>query len=161
VNPDTVEKFIELVVASKKIFVFGVGRSGLAGQFLCVRLVQLGLDVHFIGDMTTPVIEKDDLTVLISNTGGTASVVSTANIAGRIGSKVVSVTAHADSNLANASDAVIHLPVPRDKERAANAPLGTLFEESTNLFFDSIVPLIMKRLEMTESDMRKRHAIWV
>lgn len=161
VDAGTTDKFIDLVVGSRKIFVFGVGRSGLSGQFFCVRLVQLGLDVHFIGDMTTPVIEKGDLTILISNTGKTASAVSTANIAGRIGSKVVSVTANADSNLANASDMVICLPIPKDRERAPNAPLGTVFEESANLFFDSVVPMIMKRLGMTESDMRKRHAIWV
>jgi 6-phospho-3-hexuloisomerase len=161
VDGSVIDKLIDLIVSSNTIFIYGSGRSGLSGQFFCVRLVQLGLDVHFVGDMTTPIIKKEDLTILISNTGQTMSAVQTANIARGIGSKVVSVTANMESKLANASDVVIHLPTVKDKERSTNAPLGTVFEESSNLFFDSIVPLIMERMNVTESDMRKRHAIWV
>lgn len=161
VDPDAVEKLIDLIISSKTVFIYGSGRSGLSGQFFCVRLVQLGLDVHFVGDMTTPIIRKEDLTILISNTGQTMSGVQTANIAKRIGSKVVSVTANPDSKMAVVSDVVIHLPSVKDKDKAVNAPLGTIFEESSNLFFDSIVPAIMEKLNVTESDMRRRHAIWV
>jgi len=161
VDPAAVDLLIDSIVSSKTVFVYGSGRSGLSGQFFCVRLVQLGLDVHFVGDMTTPIIKKEDLTILISNTGDTMSAVQTANIAKRIGSRVVAVTANVDSKLANASDIVIHLPVVKDKEKAVNAPLGTIFEESSNLFFDSIIPTVMTRLNVTESDMRRRHAIWV
>ena len=161
VDPSLVDKLIDLILSSNTVFIYGSGRSGLSGQFFCVRLVQLGLDVHFVGDMTTPIITKDDLTVLISNTGQTMSAVQTANIARRIGSKVVSITANTESKLSAASDIVIHLPAVKDKDKSIHAPLGTVFEESSNLFFDSIVPLIMERMGVTESDMRKRHAIWV
>ena len=41
------------------------------------------------------------------------------------------------------------------------APLGTVFEDAVSIFFDSIVPCIMKKKGITEGDMRKRHAIWV
>ncbi|MDR0791567.1 MAG: SIS domain-containing protein [Methanomassiliicoccaceae archaeon] len=161
VDQAAVEKLIDHIVSSKTIFVYGSGRSGLSGQSFCVRLVQMGLDVHFVGDMTTPIITKDDLTILISNTGNTMSAVQTANIARRIGSKVIAVTAHADTKLTIASDIVIMLPSARDKDKSKYAPLGTIFEEASNIFFDSIVPKIMERLNITESDMRRRHAIWV
>jgi 6-phospho-3-hexuloisomerase len=161
VDPSSVKELIDRIVSSRTIFVYGSGRSGLSGQFFCVRLVQLGLDVHFVGEMTTPIITKEDLTILISNTGNTMSAVQTANIARRIGSKVIAVTANADTKLTIASDTVILLPTVRDKERSKHAPLGTIFECSANLFFDSIIPQIMERLGVTESDMRKRHAIWV
>ncbi|MDR2865811.1 MAG: SIS domain-containing protein [Methanomassiliicoccaceae archaeon] len=161
VDPKAVDELIDNIIHSKTVFVFGVGRSGLAGQFFCVRLVQMGLDVHFVGEMTTPIITKDDLTILISGTGNTMSAVQTANIARRIGSKVMAVTARADTKLAIASDSVILLPEARDKERSKYAPLGTIFENAAVLFLDSIVPMIMERLGLTESDMRKRHAIWV
>ena len=39
--------------------------------------------------------------------------------------------------------------------------LGTIFEDAVSIFFDSIVPCIMKKKGITENDMRKRHAIWV
>jgi len=161
VHQDDVIKLIDSIVAAKTIFVFGIGRSGLVGQSFCVRLVQLGFDVHFVGDMTTPIITEGDITILISNTGNTMSVVQTANIASRVGSKVISITDNTDSKLAIASDVVVHLPVNRDKERSKCAPLGTVFETAAGIFLDSTIPTLMERLSKTESDMRKRHAIWV
>ena len=84
-----VSETVEMILSSKKIFIYGVGRSGLVGQSFAVRLVQLGMDVHFVGDMATPIVEKGDLVILISNTGETMSVVQTANIVGRIGAKII------------------------------------------------------------------------
>jgi len=161
VDPDAVNEFINGILNAKTIFVYGSGRSGLIGQFFCVRLVQLGFDVHFVGDMTTPIVMRGDLTILVSKTGNTMSVVQTANIASRVGSKVICITDNQDSKLAIASDIVIHLPVYRDKDKSKYAPLGTVFEESAIVFLDSTIPTLMERLGKTESDMRKRHAIWV
>ena len=153
-------KLIDSILEAKTVFIYGSGRSGLVGQLFAVRLVQIGLDVHFVGDMTTPIIGKEDLTILISNTGETMSAVQTANIARRIGSKVICVTGNSSSKLAHASSIVIE--VKHDGAGDSQyAPLGTVFEDAVSIFFDSIVPCIMKKKGITENDMRKRHAIWV
>lgn len=161
IDPEKIDRLIDSITSSKTIFIYGSGRSGLVGQFFAVRLVQLGLDVHFVGDMTTPIIEKDDLTILVSRTGETMSAVQTANIARRVGSKVISITSFKSSKLAHASNMVITIPFEDDQMASENAPLGTLFEDSVNIFFDSMVPMLMKRLGTDEQAMRKRHAIWV
>lgn len=158
VDPDSRNELIESIIDSRKTFIYGSGRSGLAGQLFAVRLVQLGFDVHFVGEMTTPIIGADDLTLLISNTGNTSSVCQTAKIARKIGSRVISLTSDGESELADNSDVFIVMDVPRDLE---TAPLGTIFEDSSIIFFDGIVAEIMERLEITEDDMRRRHAIWV
>ena len=44
---------VELILSKKTIFIYGSGRSGLVGQYFAVRLVQLGLDVHFVGDISS------------------------------------------------------------------------------------------------------------
>ena len=152
---------IDSILNGNKIFIYGSGRSGLVGQYFSVRLVQLGRDdVHFVGDMTTPIIGKDDVVILISNTGETMSAVQTANIARRIGSEVICVTGNASSKLAHASNLVIE--VKHDGQADSQyAPLGTIFEDAVSIFFDSIVPCIMKKKGIDENDMRKRHAIWV
>ena len=160
IDPVVVSKFIDDILNAKKIFIYGSGRSGLAGQFFAVRLVQLGLDVHFVGDMTTPIVGKNDLILVVSRTGETMSAVQTANIARRLGSNVTCVTSHRSSKLAHASNTVIHIPSD-DPESAKHAPLGTIFEESANIFFDSIIPDMMKKLDTDERAMKKRHAIWV
>lgn len=155
------ESLTEAILGSRKVFIYGSGRSGLVGQLFAVRLVQLGLDVHFVGEMTTPIIGKEDLTLLISFTGKTSSVVQTAQIARRIGSRIICVTGTADSPLAKVSDVSVILDVPQGEEIKRTAPLGTLFEDSTLLFFDCIVSDLMSRSGTTEEDMRSRHAIWV
>ena len=161
VDPSLREGLIDCILQSRKVFIYGSGRSGLVGQLFAVRLVQLGLDVHFVGEMTTPIIGKDDLTLLISNTGRTSSVVQTAKIAHRIGSKIVSITGTADCELNGVSDLQIVFNVDHDEEIGRTAPLGTLFEDSALLFFDCIVCDIMSRENISEDDMRNRHAIWV
>ena len=160
IDKESHDKLIDSILEAKTVFIYGSGRSGLIGQLFAVRLVQIGLDVHFVGDMTTPIIGKDDLTILVSNTGETMSAVQTANIARRIGSKVICVTGNSSSKLAHASNVVIE--VRHDKENdPLYAPLGTVFEDAVSIFFDSIIPCIMKKKGITENDMRKRHAIWV
>lgn len=160
VNGDAQERLIDLIMDARTIFIYGSGRSGLVGQLFAVRLVQMGFDVHFVGDMTTPIIGKDDLTILVSNTGETVSAVQTANIARRIGSKVCCITGSPTSKLAHASNHMIlikHDP----SDDGIYAPLGTIFEDAVCIFFDSLVPSIMGRKGIDEDGMRKKHAIWV
>ncbi len=160
--PDEVsERFIDMLASARKTFIYGAGRSGLAGKFFAVRLVQLGLDVHFVGDMTTPIVREGDLTIIVSNTGETMSAVQTANISRRLGSNVIGVTTDDDSKLGQAANLVVRLPQPCNGDKKKMAPLGTLFEDAAIIFFDSLVPPLMERLQQDEADMRHRHAIWV
>ena len=147
------------IVKARTVFIFGVGRSGLVAQSFAVRMVQLGLRVNFIGDMTTPLISDKDLVILVSNSGTTMSVVKTAEIARRIGTHVVSISGSDDNSLAHNSDH--NIVIATDARDGRTSPLGTVFEDATMLFFDSMVPQLMNALGMTEEDMRARHAIWV
>ncbi|MCK5397387.1 MAG: SIS domain-containing protein [Thermoplasmata archaeon] len=126
-----------------------------------IRLVQLGLKVFFIGETITPIVEKDDLVIIVSNTGETMSAIQTANIVRRLDAKVIALTAEAHSKLAHAASSVIHLDVGKDTDDACLAPLGTVFEITALVFLDSLIPEIMKKMGQNEANMRARHAIWV
>ncbi len=161
VDDKALDQFVSAVIGAKKIFVYGVGRSGMVAKAFAIRLVQLGLDVHMVGETTTPIVMASDLVIIVSNTGETMSAIQTANIVGRIGAKVALITANAHSKLASASSIVVELPIQKDEDRPKYAPLGTLFEASAFLLLDSMVPVLMQRLDQTEHMMRRRHAIWV
>ena len=161
VDADAREELVSGILSHRKVFVYGSGRSGLVGQMFAVRLVQLGLDVHFVGEMTTPIIGKEDLTLLISYTGRTSSVVQTAEIARRIGSEIFCITGTSGSPLTRVSDVSLVMSVPEGEGLHRVAPLGTVFEDSALLLFDGIVSEIMSREGISEDDMRRRHAIWV
>jgi 6-phospho-3-hexuloisomerase len=152
---------VDALIKARVIFIYGVGRSGLVGKAFSVRLVQMGLDVHFIGDTTTPIVEKEDLVLIISNTGETWSALQTANIIGRLGATVVSITSSHHSKLARASLITVEIAPHRNEKKVDVVPMGTLFEDATFIFLDSIVPELMQKLGQTAQSMYKRHAIWV
>lgn len=52
--PQQVERMAAPPVAANRIAVYGVGREGLMIKSLTMRLFHLGMDVHVVGDMTTP-----------------------------------------------------------------------------------------------------------
>ncbi len=160
-HEEQVQKALDYISGAPKIFVYGVGRSGLIGKAFAMRLVQLGLRVFFIGETITPIVEPDDVVVIVSKTGGTMSAIQTANIARRVGARVITLTAERRSKLSHASTLVLWLDVGRGKKRSRYAPLGTLFENAAFLFLDSLISLLMERLGQTEDDMRGRHAIMV
>ncbi len=154
-------KFVDYIIESKKIFIYGVGRSGLIGKAFAIRLVQMGLEVFFVGETITPIVEEGNLVVIVSYTGETMSAIQTANIVRRVGAKVVTITANDHSKLSGASNLVIQIHPPKDDERKRLAPLGTLFEDATLVYLDGIVATLMEKLGQSEGLMRKRHAIWV
>jgi 6-phospho-3-hexuloisomerase len=53
VDESIIEDIVSTLATAPKIFIYGVGRSGLVGEAFAARLVQIGLNVHFVGDTTT------------------------------------------------------------------------------------------------------------
>jgi len=155
------DKFVDLIIGSRKVFIYGVGRSGLIAKAFAIRLVQMGLEVFFVGETVTPIVEEGNLVIIVSYTGETMSAIQTANIVRRVGAKVVTITANDHSKLAAASNLVIEIHPPKDDDRKRLAPLGTLFENATMIYLDGIVATLMDKLGQSEGAMRKRHAIWV
>lgn len=159
------DALVELLLRARKenrrVFLYGVGRSGLVAKAFAIRLVQLDYEVFFVGETTTPLMRAGDVVLLISNTGQTMSAVQTANIARRLGAEVVTITAHRDSKLGQAATHVLQLAPHRNGPKAAYAPLGTLFEDATLILLDGVAATMMEQLGESESKMRGRHAIWV
>lgn len=160
-NSAQIEEVIGYILKAKKVFVYGVGRSGHVGKGFAMRLVQLGLKAYFIGETITPIVESDDAAVIISNTGETMSAIQTGNIVRRVGAKVVTITAKKKSKLAHVANIVVYIPIDDEKREKALAPLGTLFEDSAMVYLDGVISELMVKLGESEESMRGRHAIMV
>jgi len=156
-----VQEAVRAITAAKRVFVYGVGRSGLVARAFAMRLTQLGLDTFFIGETITPIVKAGDLVVVVSNTGSTMSAVQTANIARRVGAGVLAVVGNRHSKLAQAANVVLAISEEREEKRGKFAPLGTLFEDASLILLDGVVAEVMAALGETESTMRSRHAIMV
>lgn len=168
-----IEKMVTLLIRGRKrrILIIGTGRSGLVGRSFAMRLMHLGFDVNVLGETITPAIGKGDIVVAISGSGATALPVTSARIAKRVGAFIVAVTTRPSSPLGRISNQIVHI---KAKSKAAKekdfflrqivgeheplAPLGTLFEISAGIFFDSLIVELMRQLGETEEELRLRHA---
>jgi len=156
-----VKEVIDLITGAEKIFVYGVGRSGLVAKAFAIRLVQLGLQVYFIGDIATPIVDEKSLVLVVSGTGETMSAIQTANICRRVGAHVVVITAKPHSKLAHAGNVIFTLKTDVTDESKKLAPLGTLFESAAMILLDGVVAELMDKMKQDDKTMRSRHSIWV
>jgi len=159
INDKEVSNVISSFFKAKRIFVYGAGRSGLVARAFAIRLVHLGFQTFVIGETIGAPVQKNDLVFLISGSGETIPAVMTADIAHRIGARVVVVTGEKHSKITTNADITLVLsPTGESKERKTYAPLGTLFEASTWVLLDCIIAELMDQKKETEESMRSRHA---
>lgn len=141
------------IIAARRVFVAGAGRSGaLLGAF-ANRLVHLGLAVHRVGDITTPAIAPGDLLVVASNSGTTSGPLRAAQVARDVGARVAVITGTLDSPLAEGADVVVAVAVLPSRQ-----PMGSLFEQATFLLLEGLVLDLKSRRGIPEESMRSIHA---
>ena len=166
VSCEEVEALVREVTGAQRVFVAGAGRSGLVMRSFAMRLAQLGLNVHVVGETTTPAVGPGDLLLIGSGSGVTERLVHYAGKAAEAGARVALATASPASPVARIADIVVVIPAPTpkstkvsgDRELRSRQPMGTLFEQSLGVMLDASVMLLMARLDETESDMFDRHA---
>jgi 6-phospho-3-hexuloisomerase len=170
-----VENLIDLLLEAKdkKIFTVGMGRSGFVARAFALRLMNLGFNVYFLGETITPAAEKGDLLIAISGTGSTKMVLTASSAAKDIGATVIAITSFRDSPLGKLADLIVTIKgrtkagMPREEdymarqiigEREPLTPLGSIFENNSMVFLDSLIVELMHRLGRTEADLKRRHA---
>ncbi|MDN3017955.1 6-phospho-3-hexuloisomerase [Paenibacillus sp. BSR1-1] len=147
---------------AKRIFIIGEGRSGLMAKSFAMRLMHLGATVYVVGETITPSIEQGDLLVAVSGSGTTKSVVWTSEKTKSIGCSVMAVTTNPESPLAAAATHILHVPAAtkyrRENELQTIQPLGSLFDQSVHILFDTICLLFGKLNEVDHSEAFGRHS---
>lgn len=128
---------------------------------LTMRLFHLGLDVHVVGDMTTPPIGSGDLLFVSAGPGQFSTVAALLSVAKEAGARVVCITAEPGGAVPKDADHVVVLPaqtMARDQGGATSIlPMGSLFEVLMFLFFELLVLDLRERLGLSPSAMRTNH----
>ena len=172
-DEEELDKFENIIIESKNVFVTGAGRSGLAAKAFAMRLMHLGVSAYVVGETISPAIYEDDCIVAISGSGETNTIVSAATIAKKRGSKVLAVTSYTESTLGQLADCRLLVKGRTKKEvddenymkrqiygnYTSLTPLGTAFELTTLVFLDAIVSELMEKMHQTESDLKARHTV--
>ena len=151
------------VLSKNRIFIAGVGRTGLMMKSFSMRLMHLGLKVFYIGETNTPSVNHNDLLIVGSGSGETLSLVSITEKAKNLGVKMVLFTIDDLSTLAKQASRIIKISAPSPKLQKTNnldsiQPMGSLFEQSLLITLETIVVLLMEKLGLDSEMMFKNHA---
>jgi 6-phospho-3-hexuloisomerase len=153
-------------VSSGRVLLAGAGRADCAVRGFAMRLKNLGIDAHVVGDTTTPPIHSGDLLIVGSGSGGSSELVVAAEKAKAVGADVVLVTIVAESPVGLLADAVVVIPAQSPEARVASLemeqvaseqPMGALFDQTMALVFDAAVMALMKETGQDSSAMFARH----
>jgi 6-phospho-3-hexuloisomerase len=164
VSAESLAHAAALIECSPRIFVAGAGRSGLCMRAFGMRLMHLGKTIHVVGETTTPSIAANDLLILGSGSGRTASLCAMAEQARRLGAQILLFTTDAGSPLARLSNLQVVIPAPSFKvtdkthDSISVQPLGTLFEQSMLIVCDSLILELMRRTGVSAVQMFEHHA---
>lgn len=163
VNPTEVDRLVDGIIQSHRLFLAGRGRSGLMMSAFAMRLTHLNIPCHVVGETTTPGLQQGDLLVVGSGSGETVTALLTARAAHKNGGRVAVLTSRRESALGELADLVVEIPAPVREQSAVEPeatvqPMGSLFEQSLLLLLDSVVLMLKERLHQDEQQMMARHS---
>ena len=163
ISDEQLRRAVDLILRANRVFVAGAGRSGFAARAFSNRLMHLGLTVYFVGEPTTPAVEKGDLLLIGSGSGETDSLLAMARKAQRREALIATVTIHPDASIGRMADAVICLPGATPKSGMEDTCstvqiMADSFEQMSWLVYDVMIHYLMERTGTTEQEMFARHA---
>jgi arabinose-5-phosphate isomerase len=123
---------LQLILRSKgRVVVTGMGKAGIIGQKLSATLSSTGTPSLFLhsaeaihGDLGR--VTKDDVVIILSNSGETDEIKKLLPILKKIGAKIITITANIKSLLSHYSDIVLNTGVKKEA-----CPLGLAPTAST------------------------------
>lgn len=167
VDEGAVQELEERILAARRVFVAGAGRSGLMMRAFAMRLMHAGLSVHVVSEITTPSIGAGDLLVVGSGSGETSSLQGMARKAREVGAQLALLTIVPGSTLGKLSNPVVELKAPSPKAArgtgGAEPPrsiqvMGLLFEQSLLLLLDMVALHVASARGAGPAEMFSRHA---
>ncbi len=125
---DRYERAIKYILNCRgKVIVTGVGKSGIIGRKNAASLSSTGTPAYFVhstegvhGDSGT--IEKEDVVILISNSGETSEVLNILPILNAIDCKKIAITSGRDSTLARLCDVALVYDYEQEADHLNLAP---------------------------------------
>lgn len=112
IEPAKIREVVQYIQEAKRVYICGVGSSGLTAVEMSQRLIRMGLNVISVNDphmmiITSSITTKEDFVIGISNSGNTPELVTALKIAKKNKSKVATFTSFENSEMTEISDVTI------------------------------------------------------
>ena len=157
------ERLAQAILSAGKVLVAGAGRSGFAAKAFAMRLMHMGFEAYVVGETVTPGLEANDLLIVASGSGETASLVVMSEKEKKLGARLATVTVRPEGSVGKLADIVARIPAPTPKADYDGAfrsiqPMGSLFEQSVLLYLDAVILRLMELRGDDSDTMFTRHA---
>lgn len=145
-----------------KLVISGMGKAGQIGVNMATTFSSTGTPAIFLhpseaqhGDLG--LIQKNDILLLISNSGKTDEIIALTHLAKRLypGIKLIALTGKSESQLSDLVDLTLSTGAPEEV-----CPLGLTPTTSTTcmtIVGDVLVVLMMEKIGFTKEEYAKRH----
>ena len=162
VDPASVERLVDAILAAQQVYVVGVGRVLLSLQAVAKRLAHLGIQAHYVGEITEPAITGQDLLIVGSGSGASLFPLGIAKKAKTFGATIVHIGSNPNSEMKDIADFMVRIPV-RTKfylpdEIDSMQPMTSLFEQSLLLLGDVMASMIIRRKNIVLGELWRYHA---
>lgn len=143
-----------------KVVVTGVGKSGHIGKKFAATLASTGTPAFFVhstegvhGDLG--MIEKEDIVIMISNSGETGEVLSVLPTLNKIGVKKIAITSKENSTIAKNSDISMIYKYEREADENGLAP--TTSSTLTLVLCDAVAVTVSKLKQFNKEKFHLYH----
>ena len=155
------EKAVDVMSScSGRVFVTGIGKSGMIANKIAATLTSTGTPAIFLhasdamhGDIGT--VRTGDVVLALSKSGEIVELNALVRSLKKEGIPIVSITSNADSAMALLSDVVLRLDIPKEA-----CPLNLAPTASTTAALavgDALAVTLMKQNNITEEDFARNH----
>lgn len=162
IDTASLEKLVNVILNSDRVFFVGVGRVLLSLQAITKRFAHLGIDAHFVGEITEPAITEKDVLIVGSGSGESMFPLGIAGKAKKLGAKVVHIGSNPNSSMKEYADFMVRIPVRtklslKDEIDSAQ-PMTSLFEQTLLLLGDIIAKIIIEKKDVDMHELWMYHA---
>ena len=157
----TFDEVVEVLYACKgKVVIMGIGKTGIIGHKMAASFASTGTSSIFVnvaeamhGDLG--MLNKEDVVILVSNSGSTSEILNAIDPVHRIGCKIVALTGNLQSPLAQRSDYALSVHVSKEACPLGLAP--TTSTTATLMMGDALLVCLMEKRRFQPEDFSIYH----
>ncbi|AYE34938.1 MurR/RpiR family transcriptional regulator [Clostridium septicum] len=134
ISKEQIKKVVNEIKKANKIYIYGVGSSGLTAKEMMQRLLRMGFNVYSISDphmmiINSSIVSESDLVIGISISGETEEVINSLKISKKNGAKIVSITSFEDSHITEIGELnfIVYNALFVDKKRFINSQFSAMY----------------------------------
>lgn len=153
-NPEQAEKMATEILSAKRVFLAGAGRSLLMLKAFAMRLMHAGFTAYVAGETVTPAITEEDMLVVGTGSGETATLRVVVEKAKKVGAKIGVLSTKKNSSIAQMADYALIIPASINHLEIGKSwqPGGNSFEQSLLIILDA---MLIKLAEANGVDISK------